>query len=275
MLSCAGGGHMSISSTVVDRADIQFHPAAPALQPYVGCFWVIHAKCDATVRVVPDGTTSIAVELQQNRSFEAYLRGPLLRPVELRFAVPTTLIGVRLRPGVAFSLSGIAAYSILDRRAPLSDYSVFHEFTSIAPVPGTALEWIASLQDFLIQRLAGTSIHPLVEKALAEIHSGQGCVSVSEVAAHCGVSERHLNRLMREWLGYGPKRYAGIVRFQSTLAQMERAPERPVAALAAEGGYFDQSHLTGDVARYAGATPGHLLSESVSDFSKTRCDVPF
>jgi hypothetical protein len=51
--------------------------------------------------------------------------------------------------------------------------------------------------------------------------------------------------------------------------------EMPVAMLAAEIGYFDQSRLTVDVARYAGATPGRLISESVSDFSKTRCDVPF
>jgi hypothetical protein len=99
---------MSISSTVVDRADIRFHAAATALQPYVGCFWVITAERGATVRVVPDGTTSIAIEQQQNRGFDGYLRGPLLRPVELRFTAPTTLIGVRLRPGVAFNLSGVA-----------------------------------------------------------------------------------------------------------------------------------------------------------------------
>jgi hypothetical protein len=80
---------------------------------------------------------------------------------------------------------------------------------------------------------------------------------------------------MRDWIGYGPKRYANIVRFQATLAQMDRAPQAPVAALAAHSGYFDQSHLTVDVARYSGATPGSLLSDHVSDFSKTRCDVPF
>jgi AraC-like DNA-binding protein len=80
---------------------------------------------------------------------------------------------------------------------------------------------------------------------------------------------------MRDWVGYGPKRYAGIVRFQSTLAQMERAPQLSVASLATEIGYFDQSHLAVEVARYTGATPGRLISERVSDFSKTRCDVPF
>lgn len=266
---------MSISSTVVDRADIRFHAAAPALLPYVGCFWVITAECGATVRVVPDGTTSIAIEQQRNRAFDGYLRGPLLRPVELRFNAPTTLIGVRLRPGVAFNLSGVAAHSMVDRRAHLSDYGAFRELASIDPVPHTSTQWIATLQDFLIDRLEGTSIHPLVARALAEIHVEHGCVSVADIAVRCGASERHLGRLMRDWVGYGPKRYAGIVRFQSTLAQMESAPQLPVAMLAAQIGYFDQSHLSVDVTRYAGATPGRLISERVSDFSKTRCDVPF
>jgi AraC-like DNA-binding protein len=138
---------MSISSTVVDRADIRFHAAVAALQPYVGSFWVITAERGATVRV--------------------------------------------------------------------------------------------------------------------------------DIAVRCGASERNLGRLMRDWIGYGPKRYAGIVRFQSTLAQMERAPQLPVAMLATQIGYFDQSHLTVEMARYAGATPSRLISEHVSDFSKTRCDVPF
>jgi AraC-like DNA-binding protein len=266
---------MSISSTVVDHADIRFHPAATALQPYVGCFWVITAERGSTVRVVPDGTTSIAIEHQQNGGFDGYLRGPLLRPVELQFTAPTTLIGVRLRPGVAFNLGGVALHSMVDRRVHLSDYGAFGELASIDPVPHTSTEWIATLQHFLIDRLEGTSIHPLVARALAEIHAEHGCISVADIAVRCRASERHLGRLMRDWVGYGPKRYAGIVRFQSTLAQMERAPQLPVAMLATEIGYFDQSHLTLDVARYAGATPGRLISERVSDFSKTHCDVPF
>lgn len=266
---------MSISSTIVDRADIRFHAAAPALQPHVGCFWIITAERGSTVRIVPDGTTSIAFEQQQNRNFEGYLRGPLLRPVELQFAAPTTMIGVRLRPGVVFNLSGVSTHSIVNRRVPLSELRAFNELASIDSVARTSAEWIATLQDFLIKRLEGTSVHPLVARVLAEIQAEHGCVSIAEIATRCGASDRHLNRLMRDWIGYGPKRYAGMVRFQSTLAQMERAPRLPVATLATEIGYFDQSHLTVEMGRYAGATPGRLIAESVSDFSKTRCDVPF
>jgi hypothetical protein len=42
--------------------------------------------------------------------------------------------------------------------------------------------------------------------------------------------------------------------------------------LASDKGYFDQAHLTLDLARFAGETPRRLAATSVSDFSKTRCD---
>ena len=266
---------MTISSTIVDRAEIRFKEAAPVLQPYVGCFWVITAQCGATVRVVPDGTSSICFEQQENQGFEGYLRGTLLRPMELRFNAPTTLVGVRLRPGVGFRLSGVPAHSMVDRRIRLNECAAFRELASPEPVPQTATEWIAALQQFLIDRLEGAMLHPVVAKALDAIHAEHGCISIADVAARCGTSDRHLGRLMRDWIGHGPKRYAGIVRFQNTLTQMDRAPALPVAALATQTGYFDQAHLTGEIGRYAGATPGHLKSDHVADFSKTRCDVPF
>jgi hypothetical protein len=77
---------------------------------------------------------------------------------------------------------------------------------------------------------------------------------------------------MCTWVGYGPKSYASIIRFQSTLHGMDRSPRAKAAALATDNGYFDQAHLTLDVARFAGATPGRLASVGVADFSKTRCD---
>jgi hypothetical protein len=53
---------------------------------------------------------------------------------------------------------------------------------------------------------------------------------------------------------------------------MDRSPRAKAVALATDNGYFDQAHLTLDVARFAGATPGRLASAGVADFSKTRCD---
>src|SRR5262245_18390238 len=98
---------MSISSTLVHRAEIRFHEAAETLRPFVGCFWVVTAEKDATIRVVPDGSTAISLQLCEGQTSDWFLRGPLVRPDERHFQRPATLVGIRLRPGVAFLLSGI------------------------------------------------------------------------------------------------------------------------------------------------------------------------
>ena len=41
------------------------------------------------------------------------LRGPLLKPDAHRFAAPTTVVGIRLRPGVAYLLTGIATETLV------------------------------------------------------------------------------------------------------------------------------------------------------------------
>jgi len=262
---------MSISSTVVHRAEIRFHEATDVLRPFVGCFWVVTAEQDATIRVVPDGSSAISIQLQGRRRSEWSLRGPLLKPDERRFASPAILIGIRLRPAVAFLLSGIPAHTLVDRRIGLNEISAFQDLSS-EERPRTPDQCIDVLQQFLVRRLEHARVHDVIATALHEIEREHGCLRIEEVAARCGVSPRHLSRLMRVWVGYGPKSYATVIRFQATLHEMEHAPARTAAALAADNGYFDQAHLTLDVARFAGATPGHLAAAEVSDFSKTRCD---
>ena len=263
---------MSISSTLVHHAEIRFHEAAGPLRPFVGCFWVVTAERDATIRVVPDGSTAISIELRDNLPSEWFLRGPLLRPDERRFTSPAMLVGIRLRPGVAFLLSGIPANTLVGRRIGLSGRAAFHDLVVAAPRPRTPQHCIDVLQRFLIRRLEHASLNKTVAAALREIEREHGGLRVPDVAARCRVSTRHLHRLMRLWIGFGPKCYANVVRFQSTLHDIDDLPGRTAAALASENGFFDQAHLTLDLARFAGATPGHLTSRAVADFSKTRCD---
>jgi AraC-like DNA-binding protein len=263
---------MSVGSTLVRGAEIRFQEASEKLRPFVGCFWMITADRDAALQLVPDGSTTISAELQDGGAPAWSLRGPLLKPDARRFAAPTTVVGIRLRPGVAFILTGVAMETLVDRRIDLTRSERFRDLVAVDPLPRTPAEHIASLERFLIERLEHAAIHPAVASVLAALERERGVLQASELAAHCGVSARHLNRLMHRWVGYGPKRLATIVRFQATLHEMEQSARRPVAALAIENGYFDQSHLTHDAVRLSGATPGDLVPRAMTDFSKTRCD---
>lgn len=256
---------MTITSTLVDRAEIRFHEAASALRPFVGCFWVVTAERGATIHLVPDGSTAISVQVRGGVPSMWVLRGPLVRPETRRYDSDATVVGIRLRPGVAVMVSGMAAHTIAGRDVPLTDLERVE-------APCTSAELIEALQRFLLERLQNANIHPVVATAIREIEREHGRLPVAEIAARCGASPRHLNRLMRTWVGYGPKRFASIVRFQATLKQIDHTPGRPAATLASENGFFDQAHLTTELTRFAGATPRRLASSSVAEFSKTRCD---
>ena len=109
----------------------------------------------------------------------------------------------------------------------VSTIAAFRELVDEDPAPQTPAQCIDVLQRFLIGRLRNASVNSVVAKALHEIERNPTCPRVGDIAARCHVSPRHLNRLMRIWVGYGPKCLARVVRFQTTLEQIE-AVARPV-----------------------------------------------
>ena len=58
-------------------------------------------------------------------------------------------------------------------------------------------------------------------------------------------------------MGLAPKQAAGVIRFERAAADLGRLS---LAEIAVRHGYADQSHLTRDVARYAGETPSELAA---------------
>jgi methylphosphotriester-DNA--protein-cysteine methyltransferase len=128
------------------------------------------------------------------------------------------------------------------------------------------------LEGFLRLRLTGVQIDSRVTDALQKIERCAGQVRVTQLAKDCQVSVRNLDRLFRTWVGFSPKWMARISRFQVLLQKMETSRGGGSADLAAELGYYDQSHLANEVAQFAGARATRLATRHLADFSKTRCE---
>lgn len=68
---------------------------------------------------------------------------------------------------------------------------------------------------------------------------------------------RHHRRSFAGSAGLGPKRWLLLHRVDAVLRDARLAdPAYPLAALAAEHGFADQAHLTRELKRFTGATPG-------------------
>ncbi len=129
----------------------------------------------------------------------------------------------------------------------------------------------ALLDDFFTARLDVTDSKRELWALKSAIEAAQGLVRVDELCAGAGLSVRQVDRLFREHLGVPPKTFARIARFQNAITRLKGDPGCTLAEVAAQCGYYDQSHLVHDFRRFAGAAPkhkrGYFPPGAPSDFS--------
>lgn len=164
--------------------------------------------------------------------------------------------GLRLSPGMALALLGVAADELVNQRVRLTDLvGVPSSSIDAAHVnPRAGLEqiardlWQRSEPDVRQLRLAQSLDHAA--------HMGFG---VRQIADHHGMSERTLRRLSHQLFGYGPKALMAIHRFQRALDLARSGVSLGEAAVLAN--YSDQAHLSREARRLGGATIVELLEK--------------
>jgi AraC-like DNA-binding protein len=103
--------------------------------------------------------------------------------------------------------------------------------------------------------VSARNIHPLVAWASQLLESSAGSVQTAQLARHAGCSRKHLAGLFRERVGLAPKTLARIHRFHRAAAAIAGSGATGFGQVAADMGYFDQSHLIRDFRQFAGLTP--------------------
>lgn len=119
------------------------------------------------------------------------------------------------------------------------------------------------LDSFVGQRLATSSApDPRIAAAGRALRRRPG-LRIDRLAADLNVDRRMLARQFRQQMGFGPRRYAALARFEAFTSALSARPAAGLADLAQEAGYYDQPHLNRDVRRFAAMTPaelaGHVL----------------
>jgi len=84
---------------------------------------------------------------------------------------------------------------------------------------------------------------------------------ILDVAATVGVTPSHFARVLLRHEGFTPSEYLRRMRIEYAKIQLLRT-DRPLAAIAVDSGFADQSHFTRAFARVAGTTPGRFRRRS-------------
>ena len=170
-------------------------------------------------------------------------------------------VQVNLTPIGARRLLGVPMHELEDRVLPLEDV-LGREVERLEERLFDAPDWEARLlivESFLAARLDdGADVRPDVVRAWRRLEETNGQIRIETLTRELQCSRRHLLALFREHVGPGPKTVARVLRFNRLLRLLGRDPRPDWSELAFSCGYYDQSHLSREVRRLAGCTPGEL-----------------
>ncbi|NJO12724.1 MAG: AraC family transcriptional regulator [Gammaproteobacteria bacterium] len=169
--------------------------------------------------------------------------------------------GIHFRPGGGTALLGVPASELTDQHLALSDLWG----ASAARLRSQLLECTTPAKIFevmeqaLLERLRARPtplVHPAISFALRRFAAQASVSRVTPIQEATGYSARRFNTLFQHAVGLVPKRFCRIQRLRAVVEQVARGEPIEWATLAADNGYFDQSHLNRDFRLFSGVTPG-------------------
>ena len=214
------------------------------------------------VDLLPDGSTCLVMRLFKSGAADIAVRGPRTYAYyKSAPAIPLSLIVV-FRPGGAYPFFGLPVSELTDDIVALEELWGASGRALLDRIVVTAQsggDIAAVVENGLLGRLRAHPFEPpsAVAARGAVRLLAHGDRSVADVARELGISERHLRRAFRAAVGFSPKTYARIARFQRALALGRARPGR-WNDVAIATGYFDQAHLTADFRELALVPPGAL-----------------
>jgi len=235
----------------------EFAPSPP-LHALLSCRWQRDLPeddpADSTL-ILPDGCVDVLW-----RDGKLVVAG--IDSTARRSPVPagTSIVGIRLRPGVAGAVFGIPASELLDAQVPLEELlgpRVSELPDRLAAAQGREAEYLL-LEGMVAAAVADHVPDPLVLAATRRL--GFPGARIDLLAEALGISERQLRRRFHQSVGYGPKTLDRVLRFRRLVLKAHAVADGEVdlARLAADLGYADQAHMTRDSVRLTGMPPGRL-----------------
>jgi AraC-like DNA-binding protein len=233
-----------------------------SLCDHVRCLWIndLSESRSEWLQVVPDGCVDIVW------TGEALcVAGPDTRPILARLPRGAAVVGARFHPGAASGWLRQPLDEIVNTRVPLAEFwqDDATRFLDRTGEGRGAKQLVADLEELLLCRLAAVGAADQQIAFLCRV-AGDNCMPtglrLDQLAAHVGLSERTLRRRCLDAFGYGFKTLDRVLRFQRFFRLATQPEKHNLADMAAHTGYADQAHMTREVQRMSGTTPGEFVA---------------
>jgi AraC-like DNA-binding protein len=195
------------------------------------------------------------------------IAGPRSEFLVLDTPRPFSVIAVHFRPGGGFPFFGVPSCELHNRNVTLDMVWGGYGATVSDRLweSNTPEQRFRILEEALLARARGSwDRHPAVQYALGLFDGSNGGRRVSDVVQRIGLSSRRFVELFRCEVGFSPKAFCRIRRFNEALRRVDGLIDVNWADVAVSCGYFDQAHFNHDFRLFAGLSPSNYLRHRIA-----------
>ncbi|HEY4110993.1 helix-turn-helix transcriptional regulator [Puia sp.] len=246
----------------------QYRPSA-LMAAHVECYWTWQGDCPAgrVERLIPGGRVELIFNLGDEVQW--LMDGLVLRGTHIMgqrdrlfFCRPqgkVRLFGVRFRPGCFGAFAPTPLHLLLNRLLPAAELlgPGVEEMYQQLWATGSDECRVRLVEEGFCPMLAGTP-SSVVQAALDTMRRVEG-ISVEAMCEQVGWGYKRMERAFLKEVGYTPKGYSRLVRFNKAIRRMDGTTT--LTSVGHACGYYDQAHFIKDFSRFAGMTPGQFRPE--------------
>lgn len=242
--------------------------AAYWVQSIWSASWAFEPGAETVSSVVPNPSISLSVERggghRTGRHGDGvWLTGVVTRRFDVVSEGAGGVVGIKFLPGGFTALTGTDAAHLTDRVRCAQE--LVPASTALADLPldaegaaGALCAWVAGLGDGPDDRYAEVT-HVLACLKDPEV------TSVTQLSERCHLPVRSLQRLLRRYVGVGPKWLLARQRLHNAMSALDAGYAGPMADLASGLGWSDQTHFTRDFTAIVGTPPAAYRERLTAD----------
>jgi AraC-like DNA-binding protein len=160
------------------------------------------------------------------------------------------LFGIRLYPYALEPLLRVASTELVNNVHSLNPLIHQDLIDQISEAADTK-ERVEKASQYLTRKLMMYKTSS-IENVIHRLIETEGQASITELQNITGLSERQFERKFKSVIGFTPKHYSRIIRFQHTKKKFIARPRTTFADLAYQSNYADQSHFIREFKEFSG-----------------------
>lgn len=256
------------------------YPAPPQVAHLVRYFWILESSPFSSTPpkylALADGSPELI--FQCNRGFKEFT-GPAHLVAQRSISKyrhlhgNIAMFGVRLYPCALRQITGVPSHELNETAYGLNellgpDGVRLTEQVSNADNADERMELVSSF----LMKAAGDR-NTLPELIIKEMMHHNGNIDLDFMQHHTSLTGRQIQRIFKEYVGYPPKYFMRILRFQASWRRYISGKFKSLTELAYACGYADQSHFGREFKEFSGVSPRQyykLLNQSHTEKKITK-----